>query len=43
MKALNVDSFPFKGEGQDGDGFISCERLTHPHPNPPLKGEGVEC
>ena len=30
---------PLQGGGQEGDG---CFRLkTHPHPNPPLEGEGV--
>jgi hypothetical protein len=38
--------FPFKGKVGMGMGFcrIACERNlteTHPHPSPPLEGEGI--
>jgi hypothetical protein len=31
---------PFKGEAGRGMGFCVRLRLTHPHPNLPLEGEG---
>jgi len=31
---------PFKGEVRRGMGRLGAED-THPHPNPPLEGEGV--
>ena len=33
---------PLQGEGRDGDGVTSQPqgKYTHPHPNPPLEGEG---
>jgi hypothetical protein len=34
-------SSPFKGEVRRGMGSEAAECLPHPHPNPPLEGEGV--
>jgi hypothetical protein len=31
---------PLQGGGQEGDGVDLAPDLTHPHPNPPLEGEG---
>ncbi len=36
---LSISS-PFKGEVRRGMGCFKAE-ITHPHPNPPLEGEGV--
>ena len=50
LKAALVCSvllLPLQGEGRDGDGFgfhdLTWHRgiETHPHPNPPLEGEGI--
>ena len=32
---------PFKGEVRRGMGVFFAPELPHPHPNPPLEGEGV--
>ncbi|OGU09407.1 MAG: hypothetical protein A2075_00450 [Geobacteraceae bacterium GWC2_58_44] len=32
---------PFKGEVRRGMGVFLAPELPHPHPNPPLEGEGV--
>jgi hypothetical protein len=32
---------PLQGGGQEGDGVIGSPNLPHPHPYPPLEGEGV--
>src|SRR3546814_1390065 len=43
-KRASPFSFSFEGEGRDGDavvaGIAGCPPL-HPHPNPPLAGEGL--
>ena len=35
-----VTFLPLQGGGQEGDGIDSVPDSTHPHPNPPLEGEG---
>jgi hypothetical protein len=42
-EGLRTSSSPFKGEVGWGMGFngTSYGIETHPHPNPPLEGEGV--
>jgi len=37
---LNTSSSPFKGEVRRGMGLILHQILPHPHPSPPLEGEG---
>jgi len=43
MRGKNTS--PFKGEAGRGMGEIAASTLPHPHPNPPLEGEGkkVRC
>jgi tetratricopeptide (TPR) repeat protein len=31
---------PLQGGGKEGDGVVLAPDFTHPHPNPPLEGEG---
>jgi hypothetical protein len=35
-----LSSSPFKGEVRRGMGVVLATMLPHPHPNPPLEGEG---
>jgi len=37
---LTTSSSPFKGEVRRGMGLIVHQILPHPHPSPPLEGEG---
>jgi hypothetical protein len=32
---------PLQGGGREGDGYIRRILPTHPHPSPPLEGEGI--
>jgi hypothetical protein len=42
MSAGCFSPSPFKGEARWGMGYpLGCEFMTHPHPNPPLEGEGA--
>jgi hypothetical protein len=44
LRSANLPLFtflPLQGGGQEGDGLALAPDLTHPHPNPPLEGEGV--
>ena len=44
MNVIWMFSSPFKGEAGRGMGWIKrmfCATFTHPHPNPPLEGEGA--
>jgi hypothetical protein len=38
---LRGGSSPFKGEARRGMGFLAIANKPHPHPNPPLQGEGA--
>jgi len=38
-----LKSLPLQGGGQEGDGSVGAPDVPHPHPNPPLEGEGVYC
>jgi aminomethyltransferase len=42
VAVLAKNSSPFKGEVGRGMGFAQVAARTHPHPNPPLEGEGIE-
>jgi hypothetical protein len=36
-----ISSSPFKGEAGRGMGLCGRSQSTHPHPDPPLEGEGI--
>ncbi|TAG47290.1 MAG: Fe/S-dependent 2-methylisocitrate dehydratase AcnD [Betaproteobacteria bacterium] len=41
IAAAQTGSSPFKGEARRGMGFAPDSNKPHPHPNPPLEGEGT--